>query len=406
MQVLRVSSPLSKVTHDRLMTGCGRHIVRTIVAQLIRDRSEQPETTPHSALVLLLPTVRTLVGTRTHTHRLSSTAIYTTLQCCLLLVSPLTTLPPLGRNRLKRSRPGWKAAGMCYGSAKPVFMSDAPSFLQRQRARAAKHLVSEHTGTITCRCRKCVEAAQAQAGPVIGREWPLPPLEDKDGFLTTLSMSVKPSRASRRDREAEAASDGLVSRDFPWLLRICWEICPSDGPGSGGTAGTVSYDGTWTPDPRSLQGKLGIIVPETVILEKGKPKRRYFLDHAGRIGVVRMKTSAELLRVLRDFVRRAIARCREQRGADRGARLSPCRSEPTLGEAAPAPSAMRQAEVAVLQYNDGLSRQMMLPEAVSQIKGASKLPREFWQRMRMLQVGLVSQKLIGSRSKRDKLVSK
>ncbi len=35
---------------------------------------------------------------------------------------------------------------MCYGNAKPIFMSDAPGFLQRQRARAAKHLVSEHAG--------------------------------------------------------------------------------------------------------------------------------------------------------------------------------------------------------------------------------------------------------------------
>ena len=37
---------------------------------------------------------------------------------------------------------------MCYGSAKPIFMSDAPGFLQRQRARAAKHLVSEHAGGV------------------------------------------------------------------------------------------------------------------------------------------------------------------------------------------------------------------------------------------------------------------
>jgi hypothetical protein len=48
------------------------------------------------------------------------------------------------------------------------------------------------------------------------------------------------------------------------------EMAPSEG---GGLAGTLSYDGIWTPDPRSLQGKLGILVPETVILEKGKPKR-------------------------------------------------------------------------------------------------------------------------------------
>lgn len=62
----------------------------------------------------------------------------------------------------------------------------------------------------------------------------------------------------------------MVQRDFTWLLRVMSEIAPSEG---GGLAGTLSYDGVWTPDPRSLQGKLGILVPETVILEKGKPKR-------------------------------------------------------------------------------------------------------------------------------------
>lgn len=64
--------------------------------------------------------------------------------------------------------------------------------------------------------------------------------------------------------------EALVQRDFTWLLRVMSEIAPSEG---GGLAGTLSYDGVWTPDPRSLQGKLGILVPETVILEKGKPKR-------------------------------------------------------------------------------------------------------------------------------------
>ena len=69
---------------------------------------------------------------------------------------------------------------------------------------------------------------------------------------------------------ALSLQESTVQRDFTWLLRVMSEIAPSEG---GGLAGTLSYDGIWTPDPRSLQGKLGILVPETVILEKGKPKR-------------------------------------------------------------------------------------------------------------------------------------
>eukprot|EP00438_Fugacium_kawagutii_P036748 Skav205304 [mRNA] locus=scaffold3444:19613:21087:+ [translate_table: standard] len=141
---------------------------------------------------------------------------------------------------------------MCYGNAKPIFMSDAPGFLQRQRARAAKHLVSEHAGTITCRCQKC----------------------DSNGFLTTSLQARIPGRvkekAAARPQEKEA-KEATVQRDFTWLLRVMSEIAPSEG---GGLAGTLSYDGIWTPDPRSLQGKLGILVPETVVLEKGKPKRQ------------------------------------------------------------------------------------------------------------------------------------
>lgn len=72
-------------------------------------------------------------------------------------------------------------------------------------------------------------------------------------------------------QEAKEAKEATVQRDFTWLLRVMSEIAPSEG---GGLAGTLSYDGIWTPDPRSLQGKLGILVPETVVLEKGKPKRQ------------------------------------------------------------------------------------------------------------------------------------
>ncbi|CAE7425258.1 slc44a2 [Symbiodinium natans] len=168
-----------------------------------------------------------------------------------------------------------------------------------------------------------------------------------------------------------------------------------------GVAGSVSYDGTWVPDPGSLQGKLGFLVPDTVILEKGKPKRRYHIDAAGRIQVTRMKTSAELLRVLRDFVRKAIkpreSPSRQDSKDSKDSKvLAGSRSEGSLqagagcmstsvGMAAldnrassggPLSVPIPQVEVAVLCYDDGLSRLMMLAEAVSQIRGASKLPRE------------------------------
>lgn len=86
--------------------------------------------------------------------------------------------------------------------------------------------------------------------------------------------------------------------------------------------------------------------------------------------------------MLRDFVRRAAASYNE-RQEPRLRRSS--RSEPKLSPASEA-SALRQIEVAALHYTDGLSRQMMLAEALGQVKGASKLPPEFWQRVRMLQL--------------------
>jgi len=157
------------------------------------------------------------------------------------------------------------------------------------------------------------------------------------------------------------------------------------------------------------------MLPDTVILEKGKPKRRYHIDPAGRIQVTRMKTSAELLRVLRDFVRKAI-KPREpasrQESKDSKA-LGGSRSEGSLqavagisstgmamastldsrtSSAGPPSVPIPQIEVAVLCYDDGLSRLMMLAEAVSQIRGASKLPREFWQHIHVLQVPIQSRK--------------
>jgi len=176
-------------------------------------------------------------------------------------------------------------------------------------------------------------------------------------------------------------------------------------------AGVVNYDGSFTPDPGSLLGKLGILVPDTVILDRGKPVKRYTIESDGRIKVTKMKTSAELLRVLRDFVRKA-ARPREHMpGSEAGKTsvgvkgLRQSKSEGALkaaggakkvgskttsdfggGMAASPPS----TEVAILHYNDGMSRLMMASEAIEQMKGASKLPREFWQHIRILQVPVQS----------------
>mmetsp|Transcript_7977 Transcript_7977/g.18503 ORF Transcript_7977/g.18503 Transcript_7977/m.18503 type:complete len:619 (+) Transcript_7977:62-1918(+) len=322
--------------------------------------------------------------------------------------------------------------------ANPIFMSDAPSFLQRQRNRAAKALVSEHAGTITCRCQKCAEAARARAGPSVSPDWPLPPVKlATSPFDDTLATPAAPigrlqpstphgrrsppmfkrgvgealalQTAGNMAADQRPLSSQTVKRDFTWLLRVMSELAPSDGTGR--VAGHVSYDGTWVPEPMSLQGKLGIIVPDTVVLEKGKPKRRYHLDPGGRVQVTRMKTSAELLRVLRDFVRKA-TKPREPAGRQGSKVLTGSKSESSLqvcttpsantigvasildsrASATGGPTAIPQIEVAVLCYDDGLSRLMMLAEAVSQIRGASKLPREFWQHIHVLQVPIQSKK--------------
>lgn len=47
-------------------------------------------------------------------------------------------------------------------------------------------------------------------------------------------------------------------------------------------------------------------------------------------------------------------------------------------------------EVAVLYFHDGAVRTMTSQEAVAQMSGVSKLPKEFWQHIRMLQAPVVS----------------
>eukprot|EP00930_Biecheleria_cincta_P000452 TRINITY_DN10095_c0_g1_i2.p1 TRINITY_DN10095_c0_g1~~TRINITY_DN10095_c0_g1_i2.p1 ORF type:complete len:622 (+),score=136.57 TRINITY_DN10095_c0_g1_i2:31-1866(+) len=305
--------------------------------------------------------------------------------------------------------------------ANPVFMSDVPSFLHRQRTRACRAIVSEHTETIVCPCQKCLEQARSRTGPFVSSAWPLPPLEPSFGSravptppMSTTSKKSAPGKkemfgsgtpssaafqlqSPRKDSEAAAKEE---PRDFVWLLRVLSEMVPSQGKETYCVPGVFNYDGTFTPDPDSLLGKLGVLMPDTVIIEKGKPVKRYNLDFAERIQATKMKTSAELLRVLRDFVRKAtrpreVARSRtSSKNSMTGMPgISKSRSEGSLQPRRPSKEevvALDVTEVAVLHYNDGLSRLMMRLEAVNQMKGASKLPREFWQHIRMLQLPVQS----------------
>eukprot|EP00931_Biecheleriopsis_adriatica_P004097 TRINITY_DN105815_c0_g1_i1.p1 TRINITY_DN105815_c0_g1~~TRINITY_DN105815_c0_g1_i1.p1 ORF type:complete len:659 (-),score=121.26 TRINITY_DN105815_c0_g1_i1:2-1936(-) len=340
--------------------------------------------------------------------------------------------------------------------ANPLFMSDAPNFLHRQRVRAAKALVSEHAGTITCSCLKCQEAARGRAHPAVSSAWPLPPLCKAGAFQGDLQISMggslsstaqaappgsanssrRPASSKRFPRgEAGGTSSGVPSptaqmpgqflsqpRDFIWLLRVISETCPAYIPEPGQpapVAGVHNYDGTYTFDPGSVQGKLGVTIPETVWLEKGKPKKRYFVNKAGRLEVQRLKTSAELLRVLRNFAEKAmkpreLVQRRLSRSTSKGLKHSKSSSSlPEAGSrhmsrsgstktvattAGNGTGYSAQLEIANLYYHDGMSRLMMLLEATIQMDGASKLPREFWQHIRMLQVPVQS-KAVGTPSR-------
>lgn len=370
---------------------------------------------------------------------------------------------------------------MCGALANPLYLSDSPQFLLRQRRQAARALVSEHVGSVTCPCLKCQDAARAasrtsdRAGG-IGPLSPQPspggsPLHheearrlgsgstDRPGASVAESLvggfaegAAPPRRALSRPSGVPLLVEGGDSRDFVWLLRVIFDTAEaSSGQSAGSTQppspkvlSTLSRTGARTllagaressepppgaPEPLS---SLGVRIPETVVLEKGKPRKRYMQDPQGRLAVSRMKTSAELLRVLRDFVRRAHSHHRGPRplpGAAGEALRRPARrgtvrslstgnlSQPRSGPAPPpalprqnsAPSAPPAAplapaglgalvdigpavvaapmhEVAVLYYQDGGSRAMTGFEALVQMNGASKLPREFWQHIRMLQV--------------------
>jgi len=126
----------------------------------------------------------------------------------------------------------------------------------------------------------------------------------------------------------------------------------------------------------AMRGKLGARIPETIVLENGKPKWRYFLDITGQLKAFPMKTSAELLRVLRDFSKQS---WRPREGPQD---IQSQRPRSVGGERF---TAEQCQEVAILHFVDGTERLMTRAEADGQMRGANKLPRAFWQDVRMLQ---------------------
>lgn len=173
---------------------------------------------------------------------------------------------------------------------------------------------------------------------------------------------------------------------------------------------------------KALQGlidKLGVKIPDTVLLKNGKPRKKFWLDGSGRLQVEHLKSSAQLLRVLRQFVAKAqrpprIAskepthRGSSQMNASVGKVLQQSKSDSMLkrnhsgqgGGSAARPDFVAEnkrlqkgsrdappmTEVAVLYYDDGAVRYMTSAEATKQMENASRLPKEFWQHIVMLQV--------------------
>mmetsp|Transcript_75584 Transcript_75584/g.179603 ORF Transcript_75584/g.179603 Transcript_75584/m.179603 type:complete len:615 (-) Transcript_75584:104-1948(-) len=337
--------------------------------------------------------------------------------------------------------------------ANPLYLCDSPQFLLRQRARGSRALVSEHVGSVTCDCAKCRQASLAR----VQKEGLCPwvPAPTFTGDVAQLDLAVgdalgsTPGRLERKLTGQKAAPEGsqkqTIQRDFAWLLRVLFELAELEVQTTAMPSfledlvkGRPSSKSTANLGPFGV----GVKIPETVILEKGKPKRRYSLDGKGAPEVTRMKTSAELLRVLREFVRKAAHQVGRKTHAGQAqpqaatwdprqassypqsqpGLLTQSASEPALATVKAPSSAANPhrastsrgsgregripplalaagngshslLEAAVLYYVDGAVRCMTSGEAVTQMAGVSKLPREFWQHICMLQVPVMSSKV-------------
>jgi len=471
--------------------------------------------------------------------------------------------------------------------ANPVYLSDSAAFVLRQRSRAARALVSEHVGTVTCNCLLCRRAARDRVQPELSLPWlqatqaariavtqdvedpgerpstagsicsstalglrrakekkvstyppqtavridearkhirwareeqaqpaqrPETEQEAKQwreaairshsclarlraaeqelaqltsnpvgkGSLDELNdaFAEKQQELADADAEAQAAREelerlgpdsdieeaarlaaeragvALQPRGFVWLLKVAAACAPVETNAdpldthSDVRAYTRLSTSSFRTEGVSLEAQLGVRIPDTVILHKGKPQRRFSLDSQGRVQVTPMKSSAELLRVLKEFAKRATRPRTSASGHGVRAstpatrrptakRMPKSQSTGTIKRLGSAPTltweddgrgtgmaASPVAEVAVLHYRmEGMEegwytplpyeerprssqqtrsveargpvrsptvRLMTYAEAMAQMQGVGKLPHDFWEEIRLLQVPVQS----------------
>jgi len=221
-------------------------------------------------------------------------------------------------------------------------------------------------------------------------------------------------RASTSNAALKTPSD---RRDFFWLLNAVHECCPAADPDAeqvepvrkplGNNKVETVEQIARKLHAESLIGKLGFKIPDTVILRNGKPRKRFSMDAQGRIKVQTLQSSAQLLRVLRRYVHlaqrnRPIPSAYNSASMGHGGKvLQASRSEPMLsggkvfpgqvgGKAkrlhSPPRGGEPYREAAVLYYDDGAVRYMTTAEALKQMENVSRLPKEFWQHIVMLQM--------------------
>lgn len=324
--------------------------------------------------------------------------------------------------------------------ANPIYLSDSPRFLQRQRLRASRAAVTEHVPSWTCPCQKCKSAAKTRAVPGFGiavpgvkpvgeawnpsgdiREATLIPAgfaahgfdqvgqrqSSAPNFHPAVS-STKPAPRSNTLTSSTAPRIQGERRDFFWLLQAVQECCPAIDEPVKRVPAVGRIESVAETERRryneSLLAKCGFKIPDIVILRNGKPKKRFSLDGSGKMQVEKLQSSAQLLRILRRYVQiaqksRPLAPAFNPAPSRKGAvkTLHASQSEPIL-QKRQSPSeadAMQQRlsrrgaeplrEAAVLYYDDAAVRYMTTGEALKQMENVSRLPREFWQHIVMLQ---------------------
>lgn len=242
----------------------------------------------------------------------------------------------------------------------PLYFSDTPRSLKRQYV-ILKDSVSEHVCSLTCACLKCRKFASDR--PTIGPKKRTTTFRDSD--CRALTRGVQ---------------ENLSTRDFGWLLAKIGE-----------------------PSMRT-ENTIELNMPETIILEKGKPRKMFYLNTDGKILMAPLTTAAELFRVLKNFVKLAYRKeAKAIREAANPSHSNVKRTHSSLvvpgtknafvrenmlsvaQDVTEDRTGMDPIEIAVLYYHDGAVRSMTDVEANLQMQGRNKLPHAFWVDIAMLQ---------------------